>query len=50
MIQWCVCRNLSCGQATERKTMRNCPGLIDSLMSYIKSCVAEENPDDKVSL
>uniref|UniRef100_A0A8C5HP80 Plakophilin 1 n=2 Tax=Gouania willdenowi TaxID=441366 RepID=A0A8C5HP80_GOUWI len=27
--------------------MRNCAQLIDSLMSYIQSCVAEENPDDE---
>ncbi|XP_054464463.1 plakophilin-1 [Anoplopoma fimbria] len=40
-------RNLSCSQKKERKAMRECPGLIDSLMSYIQSCVAEENPDDK---
>ncbi|XP_069544132.1 plakophilin-1 isoform X2 [Brachyistius frenatus] len=40
-------RNLSCGQPKERQAMRNCPGLIDSLMSYIQSCVAEDNPDDK---
>lgn len=29
--------------------MRDCRGLIDSLMSYVQSCVAEENPDDKVN-
>lgn len=29
--------------------MRECRGLVDSLMSYIQSCVAEENPDDKVN-
>lgn len=40
-------RNLSCGLTSERKAMRQCPGLIDSLMSYIQSCVAEDNPDDK---
>ncbi|XP_034445279.1 plakophilin-1 [Hippoglossus hippoglossus] len=40
-------RNLSCGQQRERKAMRECNGLIDSLMSYIQSCVAEDNPDDK---
>lgn len=28
--------------------MRDCPGLIDSLMAYIQSCVAEKNPDDPV--
>ncbi|XP_041656207.1 plakophilin-1 [Cheilinus undulatus] len=40
-------RNLSCGQQRGRQAMRDCPGLIDSLMSYVQSCVAEENPDDK---
>lgn len=40
-------RNLSCAQKAERDAMRACPGLIDSLLSYIQSCVAEENPDDK---
>ncbi|TNN82318.1 Plakophilin-1 [Liparis tanakae] len=42
-------RNLSCSQEKERTAMRECHGLIDSLMSYIQSCVAEENPDDKLS-
>ncbi|XP_040905951.1 plakophilin-1 isoform X2 [Toxotes jaculatrix] len=40
-------RNLSCAQRTERQAMRDCHGLIDSLMSYVQSCVAEENSDDK---
>lgn len=40
-------RNLSCAQKEERDAMRSCPGLIDSLVSYTQSCVAEENPDDK---
>ncbi|XP_072223273.1 plakophilin-1 [Leuresthes tenuis] len=40
-------RNLSCCPKDERQQMRSCPKLIDSLMSYIESCVAEENPDDK---
>ncbi|KAM6929135.1 plakophilin-1 isoform 1-T1 [Lycodopsis pacificus] len=40
-------RNLSCAKEKERKAMRACRGLIDSLMSYVKSCVAEETPDDK---
>lgn len=40
-------RNLSCAQQKERQAMRNCPGLIDSIMSYVQSCVAEDNPDDK---
>ncbi|XP_029361573.1 plakophilin-1 [Echeneis naucrates] len=40
-------RNLSCASENERKAMRACPGLIDSLMNYVQSCVAEESPDDK---
>ncbi|TNM87047.1 hypothetical protein fugu_007277 [Takifugu bimaculatus] len=40
-------RNLSCGKLKARQAMRDCRGLIDSLMSYIQSCVAEEDPDDK---
>ncbi|CAL8325796.1 unnamed protein product [Merluccius merluccius] len=41
-------RNLSCAQnKKERQTMRDCHGLIDSLMTYIDSCVADDNPDDK---
>lgn len=40
-------RNLSCGKQKERQAMRECPGLIDSLMSYVQSCVAEETPDEK---
>ncbi|XP_024148857.1 plakophilin-1 isoform X1 [Oryzias melastigma] len=39
-------RNLSCGEEQERNSMRSCKGLIDSLISYIRSCVAEGNPDD----
>lgn len=40
-------RNLSCAKQRERRAMRDCHNLIDSLMIYIQSCVAEENPDDK---
>ncbi|XP_010764966.1 plakophilin-1 [Notothenia coriiceps] len=40
-------RNLSSGRKKDRKAMRDCSGLINSLMSYIQSCVAEDNPDDK---
>ncbi|KAM9855846.1 plakophilin-1 isoform 2-T2 [Aulostomus maculatus] len=40
-------RNLSCAQQGERQAMRRCPELIDSLMNYVQSCVAEDNPDDK---
>nr|XP_057939713.1 plakophilin-1-like [Doryrhamphus excisus] len=40
-------RNLSCAQLRERTAMRDCRGLIDSLMSYLQTCVTEDNPDDK---
>ncbi|XP_062314233.1 plakophilin-1 [Osmerus eperlanus] len=40
-------RNLSCARMEERQAMRVCPGLINSLMSYVQSCIAEDNPDDK---
>ncbi|KAK5894700.1 hypothetical protein CesoFtcFv8_011370 [Champsocephalus esox] len=40
-------RNLSSGKKKDREAMRDCSGLINSLMSYIQSCVAEDNPDDK---
>ncbi|XP_077369708.1 plakophilin-1 [Festucalex cinctus] len=40
-------RNLSCAQLRERTAMRDCRGLVDSLMCYLQSCVADNNPDDK---
>ncbi|KAF0036242.1 hypothetical protein F2P81_011554 [Scophthalmus maximus] len=40
-------RNLSCGKHRERHAMRKCDGLINSLIGYVQSCVAEENPDDE---
>ncbi|XP_061668836.1 plakophilin-1 isoform X2 [Syngnathoides biaculeatus] len=40
-------RNLSCAHLRERTAMRDCRGLIDSLMCYLQSCVADDNPDDK---
>lgn len=49
MTDCILCRNLSCGKQKERQAMRECRGLIDSLMNYVQSCVAEENPDDKVN-
>ncbi|MEE6493068.1 hypothetical protein FKM82_016719, partial [Ascaphus truei] len=39
-------RNLSSAEIG-RKTMRNCPGLVDSLMHYIKQRVACDETDDK---
>ncbi|KAL0978783.1 hypothetical protein UPYG_G00175120 [Umbra pygmaea] len=40
-------RNLSCAKKGNRQTMRNCRGLVDSLVSYIQSCVEAGNADDK---
>ncbi|XP_077580535.1 plakophilin-1 [Stigmatopora nigra] len=40
-------RNLSDATLRERAAMRDCRGLIDSLMCYLQSCVADDNPDDK---
>ncbi|XP_036389818.1 plakophilin-1 [Megalops cyprinoides] len=40
-------RNLSSSKEPQRQSMRNCRGLIDSLISYIQSCVAADRPDDK---
>uniref|UniRef100_A0A8C0HHQ7 Plakophilin-1 n=1 Tax=Chelonoidis abingdonii TaxID=106734 RepID=A0A8C0HHQ7_CHEAB len=39
-------RNLSSADAG-RHTMRNYPGLIDSVMTYTQNCVAANRPDDK---
>ncbi|KAE8623230.1 hypothetical protein XENTR_v10005547 [Xenopus tropicalis] len=39
-------RNLSSADVG-RKAMRNCPGLVDSLMFYIQKCLANKCPDDK---
>ncbi|KAM6458130.1 plakophilin-1 isoform 1-T1 [Liasis olivaceus] len=39
-------RNLSSADAG-RQTMRNYPGLIDSVMAYTQNCVAANRPDDK---
>ncbi|XP_065142456.1 plakophilin-1 [Paramisgurnus dabryanus] len=40
-------RNLSSASEEERIAMRNCPGLIDSLMTYVKSQVERYEHDDK---
>lgn len=40
-------RNLSSVGQNNRKTMRQCRGLIDSLVTYIGECVEAEKPDDK---
>ncbi|XP_010144329.1 PREDICTED: plakophilin-1 [Buceros rhinoceros silvestris] len=39
-------RNLSSADMG-RQTMRNYPGLIDSVMTYTQNCVASNRPDDK---
>lgn len=40
-------RNLSCSNEEERISMRNCPGLIDSLMAYVQSQMDIGETDDK---
>ncbi|KAF7207678.1 plakophilin-1 [Nothobranchius furzeri] len=39
-------RNLSSGNQNSRQTMRKCPGLVDSLVNYLKSC-EEKDVDDE---
>ncbi|MEQ2283024.1 hypothetical protein AMECASPLE_006850 [Ameca splendens] len=39
-------RNLSSGKQTDRQKMRECDQLINSLMKYVLSCVAEDKPDE----
>lgn len=41
-------RNLSSANQSDRDAMRNCRGLIDSLVSYVQTCVSADRPDDKV--
>ncbi|XP_077060853.1 plakophilin-1 [Siphateles boraxobius] len=40
-------RNLSCASDNERISMRNCTGLIDSLMIYVQTQMERGEPDDK---
>ncbi|XP_072539271.1 plakophilin-1 [Salminus brasiliensis] len=40
-------RNLSSGKMSARQAMRNCKGLVDSLVSYVQNSVEAGNPDDK---
>ncbi|XP_056094225.1 plakophilin-1 [Rhinichthys klamathensis goyatoka] len=40
-------RNLSCASDKERISMRNCTGLIDSLITYVQTQVERGEPDDK---
>lgn len=42
--------NLSCSSKEERQAMRGCHGLIDSIVTYVQSCVAVDSVDDMVSL
>ncbi|MGH0175018.1 UNVERIFIED_CONTAM: hypothetical protein FKN15_069242 [Acipenser sinensis] len=43
-------RNLSSANQSDRDAMRNCRGLIDSLVSYVQTCVSADRPDDKNSI
>ncbi|CAL8337486.1 unnamed protein product [Merluccius merluccius] len=40
-------RNFSSGNQRIRQSMRNCRGLVDSLVSYVGDSVEAERPDDK---
>ncbi|XP_016312638.1 plakophilin-1-like isoform X2 [Sinocyclocheilus anshuiensis] len=40
-------RNLSASKPANRQAMRNCKGLIDSLMRYTENCVNAGTPDDQ---
>lgn len=41
-------RNLSSGKLANRQALRNCEGLIDSLVTHMQSCVDNGHQDDKV--
>lgn len=43
-------RNLSSAGPEGRKKMRDCDGLIDSLVYYIQRTTADHQPDDKVEI
>ncbi|KAF4112611.1 plakophilin-1 [Onychostoma macrolepis] len=40
-------RNLSASKLANRQTMRNCKGLIDSLMRYMENCINSGTPDSQ---
>ncbi|KAK7155838.1 hypothetical protein R3I93_010490 [Phoxinus phoxinus] len=40
-------RNLSSSKLSNRQAMRNCKGLIDSLMRYTENCISEGMPDNQ---
>lgn len=45
---FCLFRNLSSVNDKTRQQMRDTPGLVDSLVSYIKTCLEEGKTEDKV--
>ncbi|KAM5335913.1 plakophilin-2 [Glossophaga mutica] len=42
-------RNMSSAGPDGRKVMRNCDGLIDSLVHYVRGTIADYQPDDKAT-
>ncbi|KAI7808102.1 putative plakophilin-1 [Triplophysa rosa] len=40
-------RNLSSSKLANRQAMRNCKGLIDSLMRYTETCINNDTPDNQ---
>ncbi|XP_053575036.1 plakophilin-2 isoform X2 [Bombina bombina] len=42
-------RNMSSAGPEGRKAMRECDGLIDSLVHYVRGCVADYKPDDRAT-
>uniref|UniRef100_UPI0037E83B64 plakophilin-1-like n=1 Tax=Semicossyphus pulcher TaxID=241346 RepID=UPI0037E83B64 len=40
-------RNISSAQQSNRQAMRKCPGLVDSLVTYVRDSVDAGKPDDK---
>lgn len=39
-------RNMSSPKLANRQAMRNCKGLIDSLMNYMDNCIKDDTPDN----
>lgn len=46
----CLFRNLSSVNDKTRQQMRETPGLVDSLVSYIKTCLEDGKTEDKVKM
>lgn len=46
----CLFRNLSSVNDKTRQQMRDTPGLVDSLVSYIKTCLEDSKTEDKVKM